>query len=129
MEFTKREEELMNYLWIQGKPMTSNDILSSCINRTWKDKYLPVMLRSLESKKAIEVCGAVQYGTQYARQFRPTLSKEEYYMQLAVSGGVDVLSFSKIAFNLASENSGEDKELLISELEEIIKEIEKRDKE
>lgn len=125
MEFTKREEELMNFFWNQEKPLTSNDILQDCINRTWKDKYLPVMLKSLENKRAIKICGVVQYGTQYARQFIPITSKEEYFTQLAVNGGVNLLSFSKVVFNLATENKKvEEQKEIISQLEEIIKEME-----
>jgi predicted transcriptional regulator len=127
MEFTKREEELMNFFWNQARPLTSNDILKDCVDRTWKNKYLPVMLKSLENKKAIKVCGVVQYGTQYARQFIPIISKEEYFTQLAVNGGVNLLSFSKVVFNLATENKKEEEQKeIMNQLEEIIKDMESK---
>mgnify|MGYP002580733948 CR=1 FL=1 len=78
----------MNLLWKQDKPMTSVEILAIGDEHSWSDNYLPIMLKSLLKKKAIEVCGYAQCGTQYARQFRYLLSREEYVARLAVGRGL-----------------------------------------
>lgn len=122
-QFTKREEELMNFLWEYGKPATSNEMLELCQNRTWSESYLHVMLRSLEKKGAIEKCGFVQYGTQYARQFKCTITKEEYYVQLALDRGVNKGAFAQVAVAMASKVKPKDKDELVQTLEEIIQEL------
>ncbi len=123
--FTKREEELMNFLWSVDEPLTGKQILERCTDRSWSDTYLHVMIRSLLSKEAIESCGLVQYVTQYARKFRPIITKEEYYVQLAISRGVDPLPFLRqtgnVVIDVATKGS---KKLLKEKLERLIQEIE-----
>ena len=123
--FTKREEELMNFLWSVDEPLTGNEILERCTERTWSDSYLHVMLRSLSEKKAIESCGLVRYVTQYARKFRYTITKEEYYVRLAISGGVDPIRYLSEAGNLVIDVATRgSKKVLKEKLEKLIKEIE-----
>lgn len=119
----------MNFLWSYGKPATSNEMLENCKERTWSESYLHVMLHSLEKKGAIERCGLVQYGSQYARQFRCVISKEEYFVQLAMERGVDRGIFAQVAVAMASKSKSEDKDELIQTLEDIIKELEKQSEE
>lgn len=123
IQFTKREEELMNFLWSYGKPATSNEMLENCQNRTWSESYLHVMLRSLEKKGAIRLCGFVQYGTQYARQFECAITKEEYYVQLALDRGVNKGIFAQIAVAMSAKVNPKDKDELIHTLEDIIEEL------
>lgn len=119
---TTKEEELMNLLWKQDKPMTSVEILAIGDEHSWSDNYLPIMLKSLLKKKAIEVCGYAQCGTQYARQFRYLLSREEYVARLAVGRGLETHSIPKVAVAMVEE-FGEDKNDVIRELEEIIQKL------
>lgn len=125
ISFTKREEELMDFLWSYGEPITSNEMMELCKERTWSDSYLHVMLRSLQKKGAIEQCGLVQYGTQYARQFRCAISKEEYFVRLAMGKGVDKDSFAKVAVAMAASKE-DDNEELIRTLEKIIEDFEEK---
>ena len=123
MVFTKRETELMDFLWSYGEPVTGKDILVLCKKRTWADNYLGVMLRSLEKKGAIRCCGMKLYGTKYARQFESTISREEYYVQLAKGNGVDVEAFAKAA---VGEPTNHLDMPTIEKLEKIIKEFKER---
>jgi len=66
---TKSEEDLMEIFWEKKEPLTSVEILDISADRSWNGNYVHMMLRSLLKKGMIEVCGSVQYGTQYARQF------------------------------------------------------------
>lgn len=119
---TTKEEELMNLLWVQDKPMTSVEMLEIADTHSWSDNYLPIMLKSLLKKGAIKVCGYVQCGTQYARQFNYAITKEEYVARLAVGRGLRTNSIPKVAVAMVEE-LGEDKDDVIRELEEIIKEL------
>lgn len=124
IQFTNREEELMDFFWAYGKPATSNEILDNCKNRTWSESYLYVMLRSLQKKGAIEPGGLVRYGTQYARQFECSISKEAYYVQLALEHGVDKAVFARVALSLAAKSKPEEKAEWLHTLKGIIRELE-----
>ena len=72
---TNTEEELMEIFWANNAPLTSVEILEISAGRSWNGNYLHKMLRALLKKGMIEVCGIVQSKTQYARQFRPVVTK------------------------------------------------------
>ncbi len=127
VSLTKREEELMNFLWEYGQPLASNEMLELCKEHSWSDSYLRIMLRSLEKKGAIVPCGMVRYGTQYARKFSCAFTKEEYYVQLAASRGVNAELFAKAAVAMAAQSDSKDQENLIQELEEILQDYKNKD--
>lgn len=122
--FTTREEELMNFLWEYGEPMTANDMIKHCDNHSWSDNYVRVMLRALEKKGAIELCGLEATRTQYARKFRPAISKEEFYLQYVAGAGLDTNAFAKAAVSMAAKSDAGSKDRLIQKLEKIIEEFE-----
>ena len=123
---TAKEEELMELLWEQEKPMTSSEILAVPINRSWSDNYLPIMIKSLLKKGAIEVSGYVQCQTQYARQFKTSISKEQYIARLIIGRGMNTSSIPKVAVAMVEELEGNPTEL-INELETMIEEMRKRE--
>lgn len=128
IQLTEREEEVMNFMWEYGKPVTSNDILALCTNRTWKDSYLQIMLRSLKKKGAIKECGRILYNTQYAYLLKPTLTKEEYYLQLAYKRGVNRRSFIQLAVSIANDMEPEETDSLIDSLSKLIEELDQSKK-
>jgi len=117
---TTREEELMEMLWESDKPLTSVEMLELSDGHSWKDNYLHIMLRSLLKKEAIRVCGTVQYGTQYARQFEPAITREEYAAKLIAGKGLASNSIAKVAAALAKETEVKDTDKLIKDLEDFI---------
>ncbi len=121
---TDKELELMELLWKQDKPLTSVEILSTSNEHSWSDNYLPIMLKSLLEKKAIEVCGYVRCGTQYARQFKYSITKEEYVALFAIGKGLNSKSIPKVAVAMVTELQG-DKDVLIKELDGIIQNLKK----
>lgn len=121
---TPNEEEVMELFWSSEQPMTSIDILSSSKDRSWKDNYLNIMLRSLLNKDAIKICGTVQYGNQYARLFTPIFTKAEYAAKLAVSRGIN--DIPQVAVAMAKETGAKTDEKLIERLENIIKELQEK---
>lgn len=77
---SKQEEVLMDLLWELGYPMSSIDMLAKAPD-AWgenSNKNIHRIIRQLISKELLEVCGQVASGTQYARLFRPAMTKEEY---------------------------------------------------
>lgn len=54
MEFTKKEQELMDVLWKAGRPLSSKEIVENSIDKTWKDSSIHILLNSLLDKGAIK---------------------------------------------------------------------------
>ena len=59
------------------------------------------------------------------KEISPHLSREEYYIQLALNGGVDTNSFAKAAVAMAAKVSVEKRENLIRQLEDILSAFDK----
>ena len=106
IQLTKREEDLMDFLWDYGKPATSLDVLEHCKNITWSPNYTHVMLRSLLKKGAIEM-----------------ISREEYFLQQAQKSGIDSKELLRTAAALAAHSDAKEREELVEELEHLIAEL------
>ncbi|MDO5539152.1 MAG: BlaI/MecI/CopY family transcriptional regulator [Eubacteriales bacterium] len=117
---TAAEMEIMEILWQNGHPMSSNDILKSGKIEGWSSGYLHNVLRSMLKKEAIRVNGMVQNNTQYARMFEPNLTKEEYAARMAMSVGIDEKSIAHVAVAMARETGSDE---LIDALEKIIEKL------
>lgn len=117
---TAAEMEIMEILWQNGNPMSSNDILKSGKIEGWSSGYLHNVLRSMLKKEAIRVNGMVQNNTQYARMFEPNLTKEEYAAKMAMSVGIDESSVARVAVAMARETGSDE---LIAALEKIIEKL------
>lgn len=122
IQLTKSEEELMEIFWEHSTPLTSVEILEMTKQVSWNGNYLHVMLRSLQKKGLIKVSGMRQYGNQYARQFEAAVTKAEYGANLIMSKGL-VDSISQVTVAMARQAEHADKAELISQLEEIIKDL------
>lgn len=123
---TKREDELMNFLWDAGKPLLVEEMLSTAGEHAWSETYLRSMLKSLEKKGAVECCGLVLRCKLYARQFRPTLSKEEFYTQLALTRGANAGVLLKVAAAAVREDDNGLSDDVIQELNDILEEFKAR---
>lgn len=121
IHLTRSEEELMNLFWTSEVPLTSVDIANMEMKHTWSNGFINNMIRSLLKKEMLRECGTVRCGTQYARQFLPALTKEEYAAKLVFSTGIKKNSLSKVMVALAKEKDGNEE--LIQELEEIIRRL------
>lgn len=119
---TNSEEDLMEIFWERKEPLTSVEISEISADQSWNGNYVHMMLRSLLKKGMITVCGSVQYGTQYARQFIPSLTKEQYAAKLVMSKGIKKNAIAAVTVAMVNE-ADEDGEELIQQLEEIIGEL------
>ena len=122
MVLTKREDELMNFLWEMNQPLTVEEMIGKAGEHSWDETYLRTMLRSLEKKGAIECCGFVLRTKLYARQFKPTISKEEFYMQLAMDRGADAGTLFHVAAAAFMKRKKDEPEQVIQQLEEMLEE-------
>lgn len=124
---TNSEEDLMELFWEKKQPLTSVDISEFSADRSWNGNYIHMMLRSLQKKGMIEVCGTVQCGTQYARQFVPIVTKEQYAAKLVMSKGIEKNSIAAVTVAMVNEVNTADEEGLVKQLEEIIQELKNKD--
>lgn len=118
------EQQVMEIFWSVGTPLTSVELSKYATENGWKKSYIYILIRSLLKKQMIEPCGTLQYGTQYARQFKPLISKEEYAAQLAMSLNLNHNSICKVAVSLAQQTSSDTAEI-VKQLESIIHEFRK----
>ena len=119
------KKKIMDLFWNSEVPLTSVDIVNLTKDLNWKHSYILSSLRSIQQKGLIEVCGSVRYATQYARQFCPAVSREEYAARLALTSGINKSSIADVTVALVRETC--DKEELFDALENIIKELEERE--
>lgn len=75
---TKSEQQIMDFLWDIGEPVTTSDIVKQSIDKTWKNSYIHLLINSLLKKEMIKVEGFVQTTKSYARTFVPAVTREEY---------------------------------------------------
>lgn len=122
MDLTKSELEVMEVLWQAGRPLSKSEILTMSENKTWKDSYIHIILKSLLEKKAIVEAGRVRTGKTFGRLFSPKVSCEEYYAKNVFNGGRERLPMLFSALVRSEALSPE----LTEQLEEM---LEKRKKE
>lgn len=119
---SKREEELMEMLWALDRPMTSTDMVAEKWERSWKDNYLKIMLRSLLDKGALVVCGAERRANIYLRLFVPAFTKEEYAAKIAASR-IEDDQVVKVMAALVKETNNTNDDDLINRLDRMIQEL------
>lgn len=128
---TPREEDLMNVFWNQEEPMAITDIIELLDKEQWNQVTLFRIVKKLLDKGYLEIYGFKKNNTQYARKFIPSLTKEEYAAVLLSERGIESNSLANIALamlggNKRKEVCEEEKNYLIHELENIIKQIKKQ---
>ncbi len=82
---TKSEKQVMELLWNSQEPLSCVEIVELSKDKTWKDSYIHIMIRSLLKKDLIKVGGVELVAKNYARKFAPNLTKEEYAVKTLVN--------------------------------------------
>ncbi len=127
------EERLMNIFWKEKAPLTSAQLGKLASDTNWSANYIHKMLQSLQKKGFLTVCGMVQEGSHYSRQFLPCFDKEQYISDLLENQGVTTASFAKIAVAFVKkaakkkEHVSEQDTALLEELEKMIEQYESED--
>ena len=126
-ELTPNEQLLMDIFWKENRPLTSVDLAEylpeDC--QEWKNGYLHNLLKALSDKHMLHVTTIIQYGRRFAKQYEPILTKEEYAARIVSSLNFKEESVPKITCALIKEISGDDRERIISELENIVEMMKK----
>lgn len=84
MHLTKSEQQIMEIFWQADHPMAQTEVVSTCVDRKWKERSIFSMLNSLMEKGVLKEVGFVRSGKTYARTFEPAVSHAEYLAQVVV---------------------------------------------
>lgn len=85
MHLTKSEQEIMNLFWSVDHPMTQGEVVSTCENRSWKERSVFSMLNGLLNKGLIHEVSFVRSGKTYARTFEASMTQAEYLASVVSS--------------------------------------------
>ena len=77
-DLSDKEEQMLETMWKEGRPLTRSDIINLTENRRWKQSSIHVFLNRLLDKGSIRVCDIVKTSTNFGRTYEPTFSAEEY---------------------------------------------------
>lgn len=78
MHLTKNEQEIMEALWSEARPLALSDLIAASPQRGWKDRSAFSILNNLLKKGLIREVGFVHSGKTIARTFEPTLSYADF---------------------------------------------------
>lgn len=132
IKLSNSEEILMNIFWRENVPLTSAQLVKLSAEQNWSSNYIHKLLSLLQEKQFLTMCGVLQEGKHYSRQFTPCFDKEQYISKILEDQGVGTASLAKIAVALVKKQAGEkpdDKnEKLIAELEKMVEQFETKNK-
>ncbi|MCI9446136.1 MAG: BlaI/MecI/CopY family transcriptional regulator [Lachnospiraceae bacterium] len=80
---SKRELDIMNVLWAEGKPLIASEIPSRHENLSINT--VQAVLKKLLHRGFIEIAEIVQSGTVLSRSYAPIVTPEEYAVKFLVS--------------------------------------------
>lgn len=116
---SKRELDIMNVLWAEGKPLKASDI--PLRRPELSINTVQAVLKKLLQRGFIEVARIVQSGTVLSRSYSPVITPEEYAVKYVKS---EIYPFDKILSNTgylcALFDNAENDDELIEELEKFI---------
>lgn len=78
MHLTKSEQQVMEIFWQADHAMAQTEVVSTCVDRKWKERSIFSMLNSLMEKGVLREVGFVRSGKTYARTFEPAMTHAEY---------------------------------------------------
>ena len=79
-DLSDKEEQMLETMWREGRPLTRSEIINLTENRRWKESSIHVFLNRLLDKGSIKVVDIVQTSTNFGRTYEPTFSHKEYDM-------------------------------------------------
>lgn len=118
---SKRELDVMNILWGEGKPLIASEIPSRQPGLS-VNTVQPVLKKLLE-RDFIKVAEIVQSGTVLSRSYVPTITPEEYavsYVSTQIHSFDKLISDSRFFISLFHDVKND--ESLVEELEKFIQE-------
>ena len=82
---TKREKQVMTLLWNSNRPLSCTEIVALSEDKTWKDSYVHVLIKSLMKKGVVKIDSFELVSRGYARKFAPTVDRYEYCLRCEFS--------------------------------------------
>lgn len=79
-DLSDKEEQMLETMWREDRPLTRSEIINLTENRRWKESSIHVFLNRLLDKGSIRVCDIVKTSTNFGRTYEPTFTAEEYDM-------------------------------------------------
>ncbi len=120
-----REEDMLYILWDIQEPVTSVDMLSRLLDDGWNRSTVFNTIQSLIDKGFLRITGVERSHTQYARQFEPAITREEYAAKLLIAKGLGCDTLGNIAVAMiGSDNSPKSDKKKRDRRKELIKELE-----
>ncbi len=119
---TPNEKMIMEIFWREAAPLTSVDLQALLPEdvQEWKNGYLHNLLKSLLDKKFLEVVDIVQIGRRFAKQYIPTITKEQYAGKVIAALDFKPESLENIIYAISNEIAGKNGEDTIALLKTII---------
>lgn len=118
---SRRELDIMNVLWAEGKPLKASDIPDR--KPELSINTVQSVLKKLLQRGFIEVAEIVQSGTVLSRSYAPVIKPEEYAVKYVMT---EIFPFDKMVLGTgylsALFESVENDEMLMKELEQFIQE-------
>ena len=78
---TKSELAIMEVMWEQEEALTASEIIKASGDKEWKNSSIHLMVNALLEKGFLEVAGFKKTTKNYARTFKPTMTKEKYFVR------------------------------------------------
>lgn len=75
---TKSELAIMEVMWDQEDALTAAEIIKISGDKEWKNSSVHLLVNALLEKNFIEVAGFKKTTKNYARTFKPTMTREQY---------------------------------------------------
>ena len=89
---TKAEYRVLEVLWSTSEPLTKEKINQTAEEtglKCWKDRTTFNVICNLADKKRIGTVDSVRTGRNYARRFRPLMSKAGFFLAAAAQAMTD----------------------------------------
>ena len=99
---TKSELAIMEVMWEQEEALTASEIIKASGDKEWKNSSIHLMVNALLEKGFLEVAGFKKTTKNYGRTFKPTMTKEKYFVR-KVMGNTPVAEKKKIYMQLLKE--------------------------
>lgn len=81
---TPSEYEVLEVMWSTEKEMTASEIVEISKNKTWKSSSVHLLMASLLKKDLVEISGFKKTTKNFARTFKPSISKSDFIINEAL---------------------------------------------
>lgn len=81
---TPSEYEVLEVMWNADEEMTASEIVKISQNKTWKSSSVHLLMTSLLKKDLVEISGFKKTTKNFARTFKPSISKSDFILNEAL---------------------------------------------